>query len=112
MKKFASILTATLTLTLLLTACGGQSAPPPPQDQAPASTQPQSTEFTEAQAKELALAKVPGATEQDIHEFKKELDDGRLTYEGTIVYEKMEYEFEIDVATGQFRSWESESVFD
>ena len=41
-----------------------------------------------------------------------EQDDGRLIYEGKIVYEQMEYEFEIDAGTGDFISWEQESVFD
>lgn len=62
-------------------------------------------------AKKIALAKVPGATENDIH-IHAEKDDGRLIYEGSILYNEMEYEFEIDGETGKIWSWESESIYD
>lgn len=75
-------------------------------------TSSQEVAITEAEAKEIALAKVSGATETDIKEFKKELDDGKEKYEGKIIYNKTEYEFEIDAKTGEMISWESESVFD
>ena len=39
-------------------------------------------------------------------------DDGRLIYEGKIIYNDREYEFEIDAATGAVLDWESESVCD
>ena len=69
-------------------------------------------DITEDSAKALAIAKVPGAALSDIREFKADHDDGRLEYEGTIVYDKTEYEFEIDAATGEFLNWEAESIFD
>lgn len=42
----------------------------------------------------IVLAKVPGATRNDIYEFEKEYDDGILEYEGSIYYDGYEYEFE------------------
>ena len=45
-------------------------------------------------------------------EFKQDYDDGRLIYEGKIIYNNREYEFEIDAATGAVLDWESESVCD
>lgn len=59
----------------------------------------------------IALAKVPNATEKDI---KVELDndDGKLIYDGKIIYQGMEYDFEIDAYSGAVISWEAESVFD
>lgn len=72
---------------------------------------PQSA-ITEAQAKEIALAKVPGAADADIREFKKDRDDGREEYEGKIVYNNTEYEFEINAENGEIIKWESESVHD
>lgn len=72
----------------------------------------QSTSITEAQAKEIALAKVSGAAAADIREFKLERDDGRAEYEGKIVYNNMEYEFEINAENGEIIKWESESVND
>lgn len=68
--------------------------------------------ITEDDAKALAIAKVPGAALTDIREFKADNDDGRMEYEGTILYDKTEYEFEIDAATGEFLSWEAQSIYD
>ena len=61
-------------------------------------------------AKALALAQVPGASASDIREFETDRDDGRVEYEGKIVYGGMEYEFEIDGYSGAIRSWEAEPV--
>ncbi|MBE7033457.1 MAG: hypothetical protein E7406_04430 [Ruminococcaceae bacterium] len=77
-----------------------------------AETSQQETAITEEKVKEIALSKVPGATAENIREFKKEFDDGREKYEGKIVYDKTEYEFEIDAKTGEILKWETESVFD
>ena len=62
--------------------------------------------ITEAQAKEFALAKVPGATAENIRKFKKEYDDGREEYDGEIVYNNTKYQFEIDAKTGKIIKWE------
>lgn len=69
-----------------------------------------STTITPEKAKELALAQVPGASETDIWEFETDYDDGHTEYEGKIIYNGMEYEFEIDASSGAFRSWETEPV--
>ncbi|MDY5006897.1 PepSY domain-containing protein [Candidatus Allofournierella merdipullorum] len=61
-------------------------------------------------AKALALAQVPGAAASDIREFETDRDDGRVEYEGKIVYGGMEYEFEIDGYSGAIRSWEAEPL--
>lgn len=62
------------------------------------------------QARQLALAKVPGAAAGDIVEFEAEIENGRTEYEGKIIYNDMEYEFEIDGVSGQFLGWEEEPV--
>lgn len=67
-------------------------------------------EITAAEAKTLALEQVPGATETDIVEFETDRDDGRISYEGKIYYNGMEYEFEIDGYSGSIRSWEAEPI--
>lgn len=59
------------------------------------------------EATATALAKVPGAAENDIR-IELERDDGRLIYEGNIIYQQMEYEFEIDANTGEVLSWSEE----
>lgn len=60
------------------------------------------------EAKELALAQVPGASLSDMRKFETEYDDGQLEYEGEIVYDGMEYEFEIDGGSGVIVSWDVE----
>lgn len=56
---------------------------------------------SEADAKALALSKVPGASEKNITKFGQDHDDGRTVYEIEIIYERTEYEIEIDAATGE-----------
>lgn len=67
-----------------------------------------STSITAEQAKQLVLARVPGATAANFHEFETDYDDGRLRYEGELIYNGMEYEFEIDGYSGSFLEWSSE----
>ena len=67
--------------------------------------------LSEAEIRAIALAKVPGATENDIR-MNLDLDDGKLRYEGKIIYEGMEYDFEIDAYSGAIQEWDAESVFD
>lgn len=57
-------------------------------------------------AKEIALAKVPGATASDITKIKKDYEDGKAVYEGEIKYNGYEYDFEIDAATGRIIEWD------
>ncbi len=78
----------------------------------PSSSQQQGATISESRAKQIALAKVPGATTANIRQFKLDYDDGRLEYEGEIVYQNMEYEFSIDANSGTIISWERESIYD
>ena len=66
--------------------------------------------ITEAEAKALVLAQVPGATEENFLEFKTDYDDGRLEYEGELFYDGMKYEFTVDGYSGTIREWESEKT--
>ena len=84
-----------LVMVILLSACGNNGG---------------NTNISEEKAKEIALAKVPGATMQDIRQFKKDRDDGRYVYEGEILYNKTEYDFEIDAESGEIIGWEQESA--
>ena len=61
---------------------------------------PLPTVITREKAREIALAKVPGAGETHVTKLKSDLEDGRPVYEVEIVYNGMEYDFEIDAATG------------
>lgn len=62
-------------------------------------------EITKEEAKKIALAKVPGAKNIEI---KKDREDGRVVYEGEIHHKNIEYDFEIDAATGNVLSWEED----
>ncbi|HIV47896.1 MAG TPA: PepSY domain-containing protein [Candidatus Acutalibacter stercorigallinarum] len=66
--------------------------------------------ITEAEAKSLVLAQVPGAAEENFLEFKTDYDDGRLEYEGELFYDGMKYEFTVDGYSGTIREWESEKT--
>ena len=115
--------------TLLLSSCGRnntrQNSPAPEmsgvntgtsQSIAPSVTgndQSLSTDnanLSEEDAKQIALAKVPGATAQDIRDFHTDYDHSKLKYEGEIYYENIEYDFEIDANTGEILEWDVEPV--
>lgn len=69
-----------------------------------------SATVSEATAKQTALARVSGAAEKDIYEWKLDYDDGRPEYEGKIIYGGTEYEFTIDAASGNVTEWEAETL--
>ena len=69
---------------------------------------PQKELVSEENAKGLVLTIVQGASEKDIKKFSKDFDDGKWHYDIEVVYNKMEYEFEINAETGEIISWESE----
>ncbi len=81
----------------------------PATDQTGAATE---NTVTEDAAKQIALDQVPGAAAKDIVKFEKDYDNGRLVYEGEIHYEKKEYDFEIDGATGKILEWDAEPLLD
>lgn len=62
---------------------------------------------SEADARAAALERVPGATDADIR-MELEYDDGYYIYEGDVIYDQKEYEFEIDAQTGNFLKWSEE----
>lgn len=59
------------------------------------------------EARTLVLARVPGATANDVR-IQLDRDDGRQIYEGEIYYNQMEYEFEIDASSGNIIEWSAE----
>ena len=60
---------------------------------------------TAVKAKQIALAKVPGATFANVLEFDVE---GNRFYKGKINYRNVAYNFEIDVYTGKVINWSEE----
>ncbi|HJD46288.1 MAG TPA: PepSY domain-containing protein [Candidatus Mediterraneibacter norfolkensis] len=69
---------------------------------------PSGAQISMEEAMQIALDRVPGATEQNIS-IELERDDGWLIYEGDILYNRMEYEFEIDAQSGMMLKWEEEA---
>lgn len=66
--------------------------------------------ISEAAAKQTALARVEGATEKDIYEWKFDYDDGRPEYEGKIIYANKEHEFTIDAVSGAITEYNVETL--
>ncbi len=133
MKTKITIFTFALT-ALLLSGCSqnndymskqspapNSTTPPASTDVAQATSQPQSssvpnnaeqeTMISADEAKQIALAQVPGATIQDIREFESGYDNGRMNYECKIFYNQKEYQFEIDRYTGAILEWDEESPY-
>ena len=65
------------------------------------------TQTDQTQARAAALERVSGATDSDIR-MELDYDDGQYIYEGDIIYNGKEYEFEIDANTGNFLKWSEE----
>ena len=53
----------------------------------------------------MAQGKAPNAT---LVKLEFDFDDGRAVYEGELRDGRMEYEFEIDAASGSFLKWEQD----
>lgn len=68
--------------------------------------------ISQAEAKRIALAQVPGATENNVRKVKLDWDDGRAEYEVKIVVGMLEYEFEINAVNGAILSQDVDSVYD
>lgn len=68
--------------------------------------------ITREQAQKIALDKVPGADASHVKKLKLDRDDGKSVYEVEIIYSGMEYDLEIDAATGTILEFESDSIYD
>lgn len=66
--------------------------------------------ISEEEAKQIVLEKVPGASDSDFTKFKRDVDNARIKYEGKLLYEAVEYEFEIDAETGELLDWEEDKL--
>lgn len=63
--------------------------------------------ISQDEAVQIALERVPGATAQDVR-IELDRDDGRYKYEGEIIYNNTEYDFEIDANSGTILEWSEE----
>ena len=68
---------------------------------------PSGVAVSQDEAVQIALDRVSGATAQDVR-IELDRDDGRYKYEGEIIYNNMEYDFEIDANSGTILEWSEE----
>lgn len=54
----------------------------------------------------IVLERVPGATADEITYLGLGRDDGMAEYEGKLIHNGLEYEFEIDASNGNILEWE------
>lgn len=66
--------------------------------------------ISQEEAKAIALGNVEGAAEDDIR-IETDSEGRRTTYEGKIIVDNIEYEFEIDADSGEIIEWSVESIF-
>ncbi|HIR05413.1 MAG TPA: PepSY domain-containing protein [Candidatus Copromonas faecavium] len=64
---------------------------------------------SEEEVRATVLERVPGASEENLF-IRLERDDGRLEYEGELIYDNMEYEFKVDAYSGTVIEWEAEQI--
>ncbi len=133
MKSIIPVLTGICLTSLLFAACGSEAAPAAsaqpesqqsvvaeatatpeavttaPEAAAPADTAPQIGEITEDEAKNIALTDA-GVTEADVTgiRVKLDMDDGVREYDVDFYVGNMEYDYDIDAATGKIRSKDTE----
>lgn len=60
-------------------------------------------------AMNIALKKVPGASNSHVKKINLDRENGRIVYEGEIYYNGQEYEFDIDAETGEIVKWKAET---
>lgn len=61
-------------------------------------------------AKKAVLNRVEGAAESNLR-INLETDDGLSVYDGELIYDQKEYDFEINANTGEFLEWSEEYLW-
>lgn len=79
-----------------------------PQDKPGQGTGPADSEpaLSEEDAIKIVLDRVPGSEKSEIISFGRDYEDGRWEYDGKLVHDGIEYEFEIDAQNGNILEWE------
>lgn len=85
------------------TRAPAQAGTPPQQSTTTPGGTTDSTYLGVAQARDIVLAKLPGAV---IKELDFDYEDGRPVYEGEALKDGLEIDFEIDAVTGDILKWE------
>ena len=61
-------------------------------------------------AMNIALKKVPGASNSHVKKINLDRENGIMVYEGEIYYNGQEYEFDIDAVTGDIVKWKVDEI--
>lgn len=118
-KKFALVLIAVMAVVMAAGCSNGdddtanQTEPSTTVETTAKATDKQDSQqnlISEDKARDIAMKKVKGAKDSDITQFKLDKDDGRQEYEGKLVYDGKEYDFNIDAVSGEVLKWEEETV--
>ena len=62
--------------------------------------------ISEDEVKEIIIKRITGSKKENIIRLKLDDDDGKIIYEGRMVYQNTEYNFKLDALTGEVISWE------
>ena len=102
-KLLISIMCVMIAAAGVLSSCGrfGKSAPEGSHNTGDS----ENSVISDAAAMDIVLSRVPGADAEDFTRFEKELDDGHWIYLGELVYQGIEYEFEIEGCNGNILQW-------
>lgn len=68
--------------------------------------------ISEDEAVQIALAKVDGASAENLSRIDLDYDDRRWVYEGEIYLGEWEYEFEINAENGNIIGFEKDHIYD
>ena len=71
---------------------------------------PQGAGITKEEAQNIIMEQVPGAKADNIR-MKAEVENGRIVYEGEVIYENAKYEYEMDAQTGKLLEWSQGDLF-
>lgn len=90
---------------------GAVQQPTQPATQGSTQAATQANDIGMEKAREIALQNVAGATADNVTKYSVDNENGRMVYEIEIVYNEMEYDFDIDAATGDIIGQSSESIY-
>ena len=62
--------------------------------------------ISEDEVKEIIIKRITGSKKENIIRLKLDDDDGKIIYEGRMVYQNTEYNFKLDALTGDVIRWE------
>lgn len=71
---------------------------------------PEGAGIEKEDAQKIIMEQVPGTAEDNIR-MKAEVEQGRILYEGEVIYGNTKYEYEMDAQTGKLLEWNQGDLF-